>query len=82
MRGFACGVIQVSKKRVLEAEFGVLVQLSFDLHEDPRDIFHHFVLLLKVTSRDDDIRMLSYARVYGRDTYDGECLCPYRYIER
>lgn len=39
---------QVSKKRVLEAEFGVLVQLSFDLHEDPRDIFHHFVLLLKV----------------------------------
>ncbi|CAN0279379.1 unnamed protein product [Ectocarpus sp. 6 AP-2014] len=39
---------QVSKKRVLEAEFGVLVQLSFDLHEDPRDIFHHFVLLLKM----------------------------------
>ncbi|CAN0321720.1 unnamed protein product [Ectocarpus sp. 12 AP-2014] len=39
---------QVNKKRVLEAEFGVLVQLSFDLHEDPRDIFHHFVLLLKM----------------------------------
>eukprot|EP00903_Cladosiphon_okamuranus_P014893 g13791.t1 len=39
---------QVSKKRVLEAEFGVLVRLSFDLHEDPRDIFHHFVLLLKM----------------------------------
>lgn len=33
---------------MLEAEFGVLVQLSFDLHEHPRDIFHHFVLLLKV----------------------------------
>lgn len=39
---------QVSKKQVLEAEFGVLVQLSFDLHEDPRDVSHHFVLLLKV----------------------------------
>ena len=38
----------MSKKRVLEAEFGVLVQLSFNLHEDPRDIFHHFALLLKV----------------------------------
>lgn len=32
----------------MEAEFGVLVQLSFNLHEDPRDIFHHFALLLKV----------------------------------
>lgn len=38
----------MSKKRVMEAEFGVLVQLSFNLHEDPRDIFHHFALLLKV----------------------------------
>lgn len=32
----------------MEAEFGVLVQLSFNLHEDPKDIFHHFALLLKV----------------------------------
>lgn len=41
----------MSKKRVLEAEFGVLVQLSFNLHEDPRDIFYHFVLLLKVRKK-------------------------------
>lgn len=49
---FAIWHAQVSEKRVLEAEFGVLVQLSFNLHEGPRDIFYHFVLLLKVMVTD------------------------------
>ncbi|KAG5178671.1 hypothetical protein JKP88DRAFT_261391 [Tribonema minus] len=39
---------QVSKKQVLEAEFGVLVQLGFCLHEDPRHVSYHFTRLLKM----------------------------------
>ncbi|CAM9317546.1 unnamed protein product, partial [Discosporangium mesarthrocarpum] len=39
---------QVSKKQVLEAEFGVLVQLSFSLHEEPRTVSYHFTQLLKI----------------------------------
>jgi hypothetical protein len=40
---------QVTKKEVLEAEFGVLVQLGFALHENPRHVSYHFARLLKVS---------------------------------
>jgi hypothetical protein len=38
---------QVAKKKVLEAEFGVLVQLGFSLHEHPHHVNYHFVRLLR-----------------------------------
>jgi hypothetical protein len=40
---------QLTKKEVLEAEFGVLVQLGFALHENPRHVSYHFARLLKVS---------------------------------
>ena len=39
---------QVAKKKVLDAEFGVLVQLRFNLQEHPHHINYHFVRLLRV----------------------------------